>query len=296
MAIPKIQDYSIDEIMPSVADNVAGWTLDKSRAALLIHDMQNYFIDFYQRDSELVSLLVKNIQMIKTWCKEHSIPVIYTAQPPKQRPEDRALLTDFWGPGLQSSGELVDIVSSIAPSADDTQLTKWRYSAFQRTPLHQLLHEDKRDQLVIVGVYAHIGILASALEAFMTDIQPFVVADAVADFDRESHLAAMTYIAKRCGQVFDTASLVGSNSVSNEQVNFTADVTEILRLNDAVNLDEDLFDLGLDSIRLMALLERWQQRGVSLTFQDVAQCNTLRMIQDVAERKRGEAAVVTEAL
>ena len=87
-------------------------------------------------------------------------------------------------------------------------LTKWRYSAFQRTELLELLRRWGRDQLIICGVYAHIGCLLSTADAFMHDIEPFYVADAVADFSRERHDFAVDYASTRCAVVTDTASLI----------------------------------------------------------------------------------------
>lgn len=285
MSIPKLHDYPLTEILTAEQSNVVQWPLEKNRAALLIHDMQNYFIDYYEADTPLIQNLLHNIETIKNCCRRHDVPIIYTAQPPDQRPEDRALLTDFWGDGLRSDGRGTDVVSAIAPGEGDTVLTKWRYSAFQRTALHQLLHEDKRDQLIIVGVYAHIGVLATALESFMTDIQAFVVADAVADFDEQSHLSALNYIAKRCGRVCTAESLLNElelRAMPTGEWKLVEDVTAILNQQEPIGLDDDLFDWGLDSIRLMTLLERWQEQGIMLTFQDIAHCNTLRMIREVA--------------
>lgn len=215
MAIPKITSYSIpgrDEVPANVVD----WELDPDRAALLIHDMQNYFIDAYSDAPELITPVVEKISALREQASDLGIPVVYTMQPGDQHPSRRGILADFWGPGL-GSGRDTDVIDALAPRRGDIEVTKWRYSAFQRTDLRELLGHHGRDQLIVTGVYAHMGCMLSAAEAFMSDVCPFLVLDATADFSRDEHVMAATYAAKRCGAVVtatDVADALGRQPVA----------------------------------------------------------------------------------
>jgi bifunctional isochorismate lyase/aryl carrier protein len=205
MAIPAIKPYELPDLA-TIPDNRAPWSLDAGRAALLVHDMQNYFIDAYDRGQEPMVTALENIARIRNLCSHLAIPVIFTMQPGDQHPARRGLLSDLWGPGL-SSGRDTEVVAELAPMASDIQVTKWRYSAFQRTDLRELLAHHGRDQLIVTGVYAHMGCLLSAAEAFMNDIESFFVADATGDFSRDEHEMALGYAAKRCAVVTTTEAV-----------------------------------------------------------------------------------------
>ena len=211
MALPKIAPYSYRE---HEHQNRVNWRVDPARAALLVHDMQRYFVRAFEleRDGQplpdaQINIAIANIRRLLDAAHAANIPVYYTAQPPRQNPADRRLLTDFWGDGLQDD-ENARILDELAPTEADTVLTKWRYSAFVRSPLEEQLKDLGRDQLIIGGIYAHIGCLTTALEAFMRDIQPFMVADALADFTAEEHRMACEYASGRCARVLNTAEVL----------------------------------------------------------------------------------------
>lgn len=271
MAIPKLTGYALPNAN-DIPDNKVQWTFEPDRAALLIHDMQEYFLNFWGENCPMMEKVVANIAALRQFCKQHNIPVYYTAQPKDQSDDDRALLNDMWGPGLTRSPEQQQIVAALAPDEADTVLVKWRYSAFHRSPLEQMLKETGRNQLIITGVYAHIGCMTTATDAFMRDIKPFLVADALADFSREEHLMSLKYVAGRSGRVVMTEALL---PVPASKAALRALILPLLDESDEPYDDENLIDYGLDSVRMMALAARWRKVHGDIDFVMLAKNPTI---------------------
>lgn len=207
MAIPRIQSYPMPQAQ-NFPNNKVNWKIDPNRAVLLVHDLQQYFLDFYDQNQAPIPELITHCRQLIDVCHAQGIPVYYTAQPGDQSTEHRQLLTDFWGGGLSADPNIVKITPSLTPAEQDTVLIKWRYSAFKKSDFEQRIKAADRDQLIICGVYAHIGCLLTAAEAFMLDIQAFLVGDALADFSLEEHEMALKYATGRCAKVVATNHLI----------------------------------------------------------------------------------------
>lgn len=195
--LPTIAPYALPEAAELPVPR-APWTITRDRAALLVHDMQHYFVRPYARDQSPMAPVVANIARLVAAARAAGVPVFYTAQHGNQDRRDRGLQADLWGPGMSDAPEHQPILPELAPAPGDFVLTKHRYSAFQRSNLETLLRVRGRDQLLVCGIYAHIGVTLTLAEAFQRDIEPFLVADAVADFSREKHLMALHYVAATC--------------------------------------------------------------------------------------------------
>lgn len=184
------------------------WRPRPERAAVLVHDMQRYFLRPFPAGQSPLTELVANVMKLLAAARAVGVPVLYTAQPGGMSREDRGLLHELWGPGMSAEEADRGIADDVAPEPGDTVLTKWRYSAFFRSDLEERLRRSGRDQLIVCGVYAHMGCLITACDAFSRDIQPFLVADALADLSLDDHLMALRYAAARCAVPLSTANVL----------------------------------------------------------------------------------------
>ncbi|MCD9028301.1 isochorismatase family protein [Luteimonas sp. BDR2-5] len=207
MGLPRIIPYPL----PTAADLPAArgpWLPETGRIALLVHDMQHYFLAAYAADAAPLAPAIGNLARLLAHARARGIPVFYTAQRGDQDRRDRGLQADLWGPGMRARAEHEAIADALAPADGDHVLVKHRYSAFQRSNLERMMRARGRDQLLLTGVYAHIGVLSTATDAFQRDIETFVAADAVADFSRADHDLALHWIARTCGVPMTTDRLL----------------------------------------------------------------------------------------
>lgn len=203
--IPRVPSYPMPT-RKALPANVAQWTVDPKRAVLLLHDMQSFFLK--PLASPLRAELVHNSALLRKRCVDLGVRIAYTAQPGGMTAAQRGLLKDFWGPGMSTEPGERGVVPELTPADSDWLLTKWRYSAFHNSDLLARMRAEGRDQLILSGVYAHIGVLTTALEAFSHDIQPFLVADALGDFTEAEHHHTLAFAAKCCAMVVLTEDVL----------------------------------------------------------------------------------------
>lgn len=295
MSLPRISPYPMPRPEELPANRVE-WQPDPNRAALLVHDMQRHFLAPFEPGSEPLPELFANIGLLRDRCTELGVPVIYSAQPGNQTSHQRGLLLDFWGEGIVAPGA-ERLVAEVAPRPGEQQLTKWRYSAFVGTDLFERLRAAGRDQLLICGVYAHIGCMLTATHAFMEQVQPFLAADAIADFSAADHRMAIEWAARTCAVVRSTSQLASelrpANPLEVTRERVRDEVRAALeepptRLGD----DDDLLDYGLDSIAVMGILTAWREAGLEIHIEELIEAEpTVASWWGLVERAQHRAAV-----
>jgi nicotinamidase-related amidase len=99
-----------------------------------------------------------------------------------------------------------DVVTALAPRAEDRFLFKPRYSAFDHTPLALILEEDRLDRVILVGAATEGCVVQTAIDARELGLKATIVDRACATADRELERVALDY-ARRVGGVYVVASL-----------------------------------------------------------------------------------------
>ncbi|MFB7056597.1 isochorismatase family protein [Streptomyces vinaceus] len=176
----------------------APWELEASRAGVLVHDLQPYYVNVLAPGVR--SWLGTGVERALSWADGNEVPILASHPRPARDPAQRGLLGRMWGLG-PSSDQAREVGLPRLAGNDVTWMAKRSYSAFYATDLATELRRVGRDQLVIVGVYASAGILATSFDALSQDIQVFVPVTATADYTALHHVRGLDSIAALTGRV-----------------------------------------------------------------------------------------------
>ena len=77
--LPRIPAYPLPRAEELPAPR-APWRLERDRAALLVHDMQRYFVGAFTPDEPPIEPVLANIHALAAKARRAGIPVFYTAQ------------------------------------------------------------------------------------------------------------------------------------------------------------------------------------------------------------------------
>ncbi len=181
------------EILASVETSRRGHDVHPNRAALLVLDMQAYFLrETSHAFIPSAAAIIPGIQKLIRAFAAHQRPVIFTCH--TNTPADAGQMAVWWkallGPDTPDSG--------IVPELDTTTgvvLAKHQYDAFYGTELEPMLRADGVEEVVVTGVMTHLCCETTARSAFMCGFRVFFVVDGTATYTADFHRAAVLNLA-----------------------------------------------------------------------------------------------------
>jgi len=176
--------------------NRSGKSLQSLRSALLVIDMQRYFVDpSGAAFLPSAQAILGNVQRLIKAFRRARRPVIYTRHMHHPGGLDAGILRDWWGDMIEEGTQDSEIHPSIAPHRDDKVIVKHRYSAFYGTDLETILRVLEIKDVVICGVMTNLCCESTARDAFYRDYRTFFLADATGTQSEEMHLASLLNLA-----------------------------------------------------------------------------------------------------
>ena len=192
----EVQGYDSTGLLGTVGG--VGWRLDPSRSAVLVHDMQPYYLQVLP--ARVRDKVVGAATLIAQWGDRQGVPILASGPRPAVELAQRGLGGRLWGCG-PTPEEAAETAISGLDAPEVAKIHKRSYSAFYGTDLEVELRRADRSQLVLVGIFATGGVLATAYDALARDIEVFVVVEATADYTVARHRTALELIASGIGQV-----------------------------------------------------------------------------------------------
>jgi nicotinamidase-related amidase len=171
-------------------------TLNKEKSALLVIDMQDFFLDPKSPSFTCGGLAILPVleQLIKAF-REHQRPVIYTRHVHHPDHLDSGILGWWWeGMCIEGTPES-EVHRAIAPLPSEKVILKHRYSGFYNTDLETILRVLKIEDLVITGVMTNMCCESTARDAYFRDYRVFFPADGSGSINEEMHVASLLNLA-----------------------------------------------------------------------------------------------------
>ncbi|MCK4322005.1 cysteine hydrolase [candidate division WOR-3 bacterium] len=170
--------------------------LNKERSALLVIDMQCFFLNL---DSPTftcggIAILPAVKQLIDAF-REEDRPIIFTRHTHHPDNLDAGIMEWWWGGMCLEGSPESEVHHDIVPFPHEKVIQKHRYSAFYNTDLETILRCLKIEDIVISGIMTNLCCESTARDAYYRDYRTFFLADATGTINEEMHLASLLNIA-----------------------------------------------------------------------------------------------------
>ena len=209
------------------------FTFDNS--ALLVIDMQNYFLD--EKSHAFVPsgmIALKNIIKLADAFRKHQKPVIFTYFAVMQNEEDP--IRRWWNDTVMEGSYESRIVDELHSKKEDINnendinnitklndlnnlnnlnyinnliLRKRTYSPFYKTKLEEFLRKNNIKNIVITGVLTNLCCETAVREAFVRNFNIFFPIDATAAYNEEMHIATLKNLSYGFAVTISTEEVLG---------------------------------------------------------------------------------------
>jgi nicotinamidase-related amidase len=199
------------------------WKLQVDKVALLILDMQNYFLDTGSHAfTPSAPAIVPNINKLVDLANDHDMPVIFTRH--VNDTENAGMMGRWWQDMVAEGSRESQIVGTIGNyegkrgrgekekggQGEWRIITKHQYDAFYGTDLEEYLRSKGIEQVIISGVLANLCCETTARSAFVRGFGVLFPVDATAAYNREFHIGTFRNLGFGFCPVITTSELITS--------------------------------------------------------------------------------------
>ncbi|MGA1848158.1 MAG: isochorismatase family protein [Thermoplasmatota archaeon] len=179
-------------------DRKRSWNGPPNKAALLILDMQSFFMS--RKSHAFIPTAPAVIDVIVQMTAAFKGPVIATRHLGDE--DGSNLMNSWWRDNVKDNeAEIIHELKGIP----DVVFDKHHYSAFHETGLERYLEENGVDSIIITGVHTDLCCETTARDAFMKGYKIYLIADGTATSTEERHISALKIISIGFGEVLTSA-------------------------------------------------------------------------------------------
>lgn len=187
--------------------------LDISRSALLVIDMQNFFLSGSSHAFiPSAKAIVPNIKRLVEAYRRYHYPIVFTRHALTDG-EDVGIMGRWWRDTVMDGEYSSRIIPSLKPRKNEFSIRKYKYSPFYNTELEKFLKAKDVKSIVLTGVMTHLCCETAAREAFVRDLEVYFVIDATATINEELHVASLKTLAHGFAVPVITEEVLGAMKI-----------------------------------------------------------------------------------
>jgi isochorismate hydrolase len=171
----------------------ADLTFEPDWAALLVLDMQAYFLDAGSHAFvPSAPVIVPGVQALWQAFAQAGRPIVSTRH--VNTSDNAGMMSKWWRELIKPQSAHSQLIEPFQ-SLDSIEITKTQYDAFHNTSLERTLREFGTQQVVICGVMTHLCCECTARSAFMRGFEVFFTIDGTATYNEELHRSSLLALA-----------------------------------------------------------------------------------------------------